>query len=239
MSFSRAARRRRPMGSVSLLALAALLAALFTAFVAPTGTAQAAAYRFWGYNQLKGGSWAYAQKGPAQMTPKDGSVEGWRFALGDGKTPRFPRATPTFAEICGDTPVAAGHKRVAVVIDYGRPADAPTGAKPPAARAACASVDTAATGADVLAAVAGVRMNDKGLTCGIDGYPPKGCGDTVKTIPAAARAADQPVTLAKAGSTGQSQSTGGVSIGTWVGIAVVIVVAAAVIALALRRRRRA
>src|SRR5690242_13169147 len=42
--------------------------------------AQAAAYRYWGFYQLTGTTWAFAQKGPDQTVPKDGAVDGWRFA---------------------------------------------------------------------------------------------------------------------------------------------------------------
>ncbi|HET7305532.1 MAG TPA: SCO2322 family protein, partial [Segeticoccus sp.] len=178
-----------------LVTLAALVAALFTTLLAPAGAAHATAYRFWGYYQLKDGSWAFAQKGPDQVTPKDGSVEGWRFALADQKTPRFPRATPSFADVCGDTGAEDGQKRVAVVLDYGRPADGGSGANPPAARADCAVVDTAASGAEVLAAVAQVR-SDKALICAVDGYPETGCGGEVKDVPAAAKSPDRQVALA-------------------------------------------
>lgn len=199
MSLSRALspRSRRPF---ALLTLAALVAALFTALVLPAGAAQAASYRFWGYYHLQKGSWTFAQKGPDQVTPQDGSVEGWRFALADQSTPRFPRATPTFGDVCGDTSAAAGKKRVAVVLDYGRAVDGGPGAKPPAPRADCAVVDKAASGAEVLAAVAQVR-SDKGLVCGVDGYPRSGCGGQVKDVPKAAKAPDQKVTLTVASAT--------------------------------------
>jgi MYXO-CTERM domain-containing protein len=52
--------------------------------------------------------------------------------------------------------------------------------------------DPKATGAKILAAVAPVRI-EKGLTCGIAGYPAKGCGDQVKNIQVPAT--DAPVTL--------------------------------------------
>jgi hypothetical protein len=52
--------------------------------------------------------------------------------------------------------------------------------------------DQKATGAKILAAVAKVRI-EKGLTCGIAGYPASGCGDPVKSIKVPAT--DTPIKL--------------------------------------------
>ena len=140
-----------------------------------------------------------------------------------------------------------------VVIDSGRPADAGSGATPPAPQAACAVVDTRASGAEVLAAVASVRV-DKGLTCAINGYPATGCGAEVKQVPAAAKAADTPVTIpAKDAAASPSVSAdaaqpanpasstaaedSGVSAATWAGIIIVLALVALVALVALRRRR--
>jgi hypothetical protein len=258
MSLPRAAspRTARPAAvrALVLLALATLLGVALPSLLAPAGMASAASYRFWGYYQLTGSTWAFATKGPADTVPKDGAVEGWRFAVGDESTPRFPRATPTFGDICGATPAKAGSKRVGVVIDAGRPADADKGATPPQPVAQCAVVDTRASGAEVLSAVASVR-GDKGLTCAINGYPATGCGGEVKQVPAAAKAADTPVAIpvragasaspsaspsaaagTAAGGTSSEQGAG-VSTGTWVGIVVVLAVLALVAVAALRRRR--
>ncbi|GAB3436451.1 SCO2322 family protein [Flindersiella endophytica] len=149
----------------------------FTVF---SGTAHADAYRFWGFWQLKDGAWAFATKGPAQVTPADGSVEGWRYAIsGNATGQRVPRATATFDQLCASTPAAAGKKRVGVVIDPGSANEAPNGVTPPAARGACAVVDPKATSAQVLGQVGGVR-EEKGLICAIDSFPSAGCGDPVK-----------------------------------------------------------
>jgi hypothetical protein len=252
----RAARPARGARALLMLALATLLGIALPSLLAPAGAAHAAAYRYWGYYQLTGTSWTFAQKGPAQTTPKDGAVEGWRFAVADESSSRVPRATLTFAAICGSTPAKAGAKRVGVVIDSGRGADAEAGATPPAPLATCAVVDTSASGAEVLAAVASVRV-DKGLTCAINGYPATGCGGEVAKVPAAAKAADTPVAIpvkggatatpgaspsasasagaARAGSTADQGS--GVSAATWAGILIVVVVVALVGLVALRRRR--
>lgn len=204
------------------------------ALVAGAGSADAAAYRFWGYFQLKGTSWQFAPKGPDQLTPADGAVEGWRFAVADESQTRAPRATPKFADVCGDTKAQSGHKRVAVVIDYGRVADQADGSTPPAPVGRCASVPTAATGAEVLAAVATVR-EQKGLVCALDNRPATGCGDPVATVSAAAAAPDTPVKLAPK-ATAASPSGGHRQL-TGIGLVVLALLALGVIATRRRAQR--
>jgi hypothetical protein len=184
---------QRPSVAALALVVTTLVVGLVT-LVVPAGSASAAAYRYWGYFQLNGTTWQFATKGPDQLTPADGSVEGWRFAVAGESDTRTPRVTTTFDAICGATAAKSGSKRVAVVIDYGRPADQADGSTPPPPVGRCAVVPTAATGAEVLAAVATVRSQDK-LVCALDGIPATGCGDAVKTVPAAAAAADTPTTL--------------------------------------------
>jgi len=185
--------RRAPLRVV----LAALVAAgLAVLTVAP---AHAAPYRYWGFYQLTNGAWAFAQKGPADTVPADGSVDGWRYAVADVDSTRYPRGVLTFEQICGTTPAQAGKKRVGLVLDYGRPSDAAEGAAdgatPPEPEALCAVVPAAATSDAVLAAAGGVRT-EKGLVCSVAGYPSKDCGGPVKQVSAAAKAADEPVTIA-------------------------------------------
>jgi hypothetical protein len=228
--------RRR---SVRRLGALALLLGLVLALLLPAAAASAAAYRYWGYYQLSGNTWNFATKGADQIVPVDGSVEGWRFAVGSEETSRFPRATPSFAEICGHTKSAAGEKRVAVVLDYGRPADTADNSQPPAAVGRCAVVAAAATGLEVLSKVADVR-SDKALICGIDGFPATGCGDEVKTVSDEAKAADTPVTLklpsaAKSSSPAKADD-GDSHTGTYVGIGVAVLAALAVGVAAIRRR---
>ncbi|MEU8222898.1 SCO2322 family protein [Kribbella sp. NPDC048915] len=148
-------------------------------------------YRFWGYYQWTNSAWTFAQKGADAFVPADGSVEGWRYALGGAK-PRVPRAAGDFEAICGKTPAETGKKRVAVVVDPGTPQDAVAGEQPGPATGTCVVTDVQANGAKILAAVAPVRI-EKGLTCGVDGYPAKGCGEQVKNINVPAT--DEPVTL--------------------------------------------
>ena len=133
--------------------------------------------------------------GTLQIVPADGSVDGWRYAVGDEQSTRFPRAVLTFDAICAATPAAAGQKRVGLVVEFGRPADSGDGATPPQPVALCASVPTDATSTDVLAK-AGELRTEKGLVCAVAGYPAKDFGGEVKEVSAEAKAADTPVTIA-------------------------------------------
>lgn len=259
-SISRAGRARRargnaatPITAVLALFLATLLSALVSTVALAAPAHAADAYRFWGYYQLTNGTWGFATKGPDGTTPADGSVEGYRFALGDTSTPRLPRAVVTFDQACGSTPAVSGSKRVGVVVDFGRAADArEQGATVPAPYATCVTVPTSATGAQVLAAAAKPRV-EKAMVCGIDGYPASGCSDTVKDVPAAAKTADQPVTIdvrsasssaatsgaaasssaAAPASSSSSSSTAAYVVGV---LAVLALLAAAAWAMARRRR---
>jgi len=193
--------RRAP---IRVLLAAVVAACLSVLTLAP---AQAAAYRYWGFYQLTGTTWAFAQKGPDQTVPKDGSVEGWRFAVADETSTRYPRAVLTFDQLCGSTPAQSGKKRVGLVLDFGRPADAADGATPPQPRAVCAVVDTGASSAAVLAVAGGVRT-EKGLVCAVAGYPTSDCGGAVKEVSAAAKAKDEPVTIAAPSATPSATPAG-------------------------------
>ena len=243
----------------SLLAVLSAIAAL-TIGTLTASPAQAANYQYWGYYQLANGAWTFAQKGPAETNPADASVEGWRWAITEesGTPPRNPRVTPTFEQVCGTAAAESGMKRVGVVIDYGRPVDGDGGATPPGVVAECAVVPTAATGAEVLAAVATVRNGDGGLICGIDNYPASGCGGQVATLTPEQQAADTPATLAAPSATpGASTSTAtetagpliapaptstttssGVPVVVWVGLVILLLGVAALVWSAMRRRRQ-
>ena len=225
----------RPAVAVLIAVLGLLVAVLSPA------PAQAAAYRYWGYFQLSGDSWQFATKGPDQTKPAEGSVEGWRFAVGAEGDTRTPRVDVTFDELCKDTKAKQGQKRVGVVIDYGRVADHEPGQKPPAPIGHCAQVDSAATGAEVLADVAEVRSKDS-LVCALDNVPTTGCGGAIKKVSAAAKAPDTPVELQKkdaAAADRPATDEAGSRTGTWVGIGVAVLAAAALAITALLRRRRA
>lgn len=188
------------------LVLAAIVAAVLSTLV--LAPAHAAAYRFWGFYQLTGSTWAFAQKGPDQIIPKDGTVEGWRFAVADEQSTRFPRAVLTFDQICGGKPPAQpGTKRVGLVVDFGRAADAPdAAATPPEPKALCAEVTADATSTQVLKAAGDLRV-EGGLVCAVDGYPATDCGGAVKEVSPEAAAADAPVTIAAPASTPSSATT--------------------------------
>lgn len=242
-------RPSRPGLVAALVMLGALLA-----LVLPAQTARAANYQYWGYYQVVNGAWTFSQVGPDQSAPADGAIEGWRYAVDDGTgaSPRTPRALPTFSAVCDTTAAQSGKKRVAVVVDFGRPADGGESVTPPQPVARCASVATAATGAEVLGAVAAVRTAG-GLVCGLDGYPATGCGGEVATLTDAQKATDTPVTIAPAAVATATASTTGATpatavsapatppsnspVGLWVGV-VVLVLGLVALAWSIRRRRQ-
>lgn len=196
--------RRTPVRVVLALLLATAFAGLT---IAP---AQAVSYRYWGFYQLTDGKWAFAQKGSDQVTPADGSVEGWRFAVGDASASRLPRAVADFGQICARTPAQQGKKRVGLVIDYGRAADnadPAKGAEAPAPKAVCAVVAADSSSTEVLKAAAELRT-EKGLVCAVDGYPAAGCGAEVKDqdLTPAAKAGDKAITLPVPGAADASSS---------------------------------
>ncbi|WP_197364514.1 SCO2322 family protein, partial [Streptomyces clavuligerus] len=170
---------RRAAAAGAARALAAVLALTAAVTLAGTGTAQAAGYRYWSFWQTDGAAWVYAVEGPATHRPADGSVAGFRFAVSENSSDAArPRRAPDFADVCGSTPARPDTKRVALVVDPGTRADAPSGETPPPLRTACARVPGAATTADALAAVAKpLRYNGQALLCAISGYPRTGCGE--------------------------------------------------------------
>ncbi|MFI9598538.1 SCO2322 family protein [Streptomyces sp. NPDC004069] len=211
-------RRLRALGA-PLLAAALLL-------VAGAGQAQATGYRYWSFWDRDGGKWVYATEGPSTARPSDGDVQGLRFAVSeDSQDASKPRGTADFEAICAKTPARKDSKRVALVLDFGVQADAPTGETPPKPRTECARVPSDATTAEALAAVAKpLRYDTNALLCAIAGYPRKGCGEQVAagTGAGAQPAGDEP--------------SKGPSVGLLAGGAAVVVVAAAAVWQARRRR---
>ena len=218
-----------------VLFLAALLPLL-----AGAGQAQATGYRYWSFWERDGGAWTYATQGPSLARPSDGDVQGFRFSVSeDSADAAKPRGTADFAAICAGTPPRDGEKRVALVIDFGTPADAPAGETPPAGRTACARVSPDATTADALAAVAKpLRYDTSALLCAIAGYPEKGCGEQVsgenapapgeKDTPNPSGSSDSSDSSDSPGSSDSSgSSVGGPSLGLVAGIAVVVLLGAA------------
>ncbi|MFD3324807.1 SCO2322 family protein [Streptomyces sp. NPDC058701] len=205
------------------------------------GPALAAGYRYWSFWDGAGGSggtdgrWTYATQGPSTARPADGSVQGFRFAVSKdaGNEAAQPRTPADFAAVCGATAPAEGRKRVALVVDFGVPADSPAGEAPPreTPRTACAQVAPDATTAEALAAVAKpLRYNGAALLCAISGYPKQGCGEPMEDAPAATGSPSAaPSPTASAG--------GGPSAGLLAGIAAVAALAAAGIWQSRRRNR--
>ncbi|MFI2409799.1 SCO2322 family protein [Streptomyces sp. NPDC018947] len=209
-----------------------LLAALV--LIAGAGPAQAAGYRYWSFWDRDGDHWTYATQGPSMARPSDGDVQGFRFSVSeDSGDAARPRGTAEFAAICAGTPAKEGTKRVALVLDFGTAADAPSGEAPPAGRTACARVSPDATTADALAAVAKpLRYDTSALLCAIAGYPKTGCGEQVAPRDEGA-GASSPQRKSAAG-----KDDGGPSAGLVTGVAIVAALAAAA-AWQSRRRRNA
>ncbi|MER7520766.1 SCO2322 family protein [Streptomyces sp. NPDC126499] len=218
--------------------------------LAAASPAEAAGYRYWSFWEGRaGGTWGYATQGPATARPADGDTIGFRFAVSrDSSDATRPSAAPDFARVCSGVAEKDGSKRVAVVIDFGRPEDAPPGETPPAPalRTGCPQVREDATAAEVLAAVAKpLRYDSKALLCGIAGYPAQGCGEQVAdagTEPPKGGAGTSspvtaPVTTARGTSTTTgSDSGGGPSVGLVAGGAAVLLLGAAGVWQARRRR---
>ncbi|MFE1307958.1 SCO2322 family protein [Streptomyces sp. NPDC058755] len=207
-------------------------ALLVAALVLLAGAAQAHAtgYRYWSFWERDGDRWTYATQGPSTARPDDGAIQGFRFAVSeDSADASRPRGTADFATICAGTPAKPGTKRVALVIDFGTPADAPSGETPPTRRTVCARVSPDATTAEALAATAKpLRYDTNALLCAIAGYPHKGCGEQVS--------ADD--TEKKATPVGEKprQKDSGPSLGLPIGVGAVVLLAGAAVWQARRRR---
>jgi hypothetical protein len=224
---------RRLVGGLLALVLAVLSLGL------AAGTADAASgYRYWNYYHVQGSRYVFAKTGPGGYTPKNNTIEAYRYGTSttaNGLPPRADLSVYRIGKICGDVHPAAGKKRVGVLLDYGTGADAASGETPPKPRAACAVVPDNATGQQVLDKVAEVRYQ-KQLVCGIDGYPVKTCSVTVKNPPATGKAQSVAFTLpGSAHRAGSASSSGG---NTGLIIAVVVVVLLAGGGLLLARRNR-
>ncbi|MEV0317819.1 SCO2322 family protein [Streptomyces sp. NPDC050658] len=229
-------RPHRPVRLVVGAVLAALLAPLFT--VVAAAPAQAAGYRYWSFWDRDGSTWTYASQGPSTARPEDGAVQGFRFSVSeDSKDAAKPRGAADFDTICAKTPAEDGHKRVALVIDFGTPGDAPGGETPPKPRTACARVADDATSADALAAVAKpLRYDSNALLCAIAGYPKSGCGEQVAGDGGADGGAEKKPTAAESGASDATDGSGGPSVGLIAGVAAIALLGAAAVWQARRRR---
>ncbi|GHE80099.1 SCO2322 family protein [Streptomyces werraensis] len=211
-------------------------AVLFLAALLPlsagAGQAHAAGYRYWSFWERDGSAWTYATVGPSLARPADGDVQGFRFSVSeDSGDAAKPRGAAGFDTICARTPAKDGTKRVALVIDFGTPADAPSGEKPPAGRTACAQVAEDATTAEALASVAEpLRYDSNALLCAIAGYPAKGCGEQVATGGKESSPAESAETAGTAEeASAQDDGGSGPSVGLIAGAAVVAVLGAAAV----------
>ncbi|WP_077796004.1 SCO2322 family protein [Streptomyces sp. JHA26] len=210
-----------------------LLLTAVLVIVTGAGPAQATGYRYWSFWDRDGERWTYATQGPSMARPSDGDVQGFRFSVSeDSGDAAQPRGTADFATICAKTPARDGEKRVALVLDFGTAADAPSGETPPAGRTACARVASDATTADALAAVAGpLRYDTNALLCAIAGYPRTGCGEQVS------QKQDPTTSAAPAQEPAQDEDgDGGPSTGLVTGTAIVAALAAAAVWQSRRRR---
>ena len=169
----------------ALLPLVTLLLAGFVSIGTAPSAQAADVYRYWAYFTVKDGAFVAQQTGPAGADPKDGDIEGYRYAApANFEKPNLPRADlgeVTFDAVCGDKTAEAGQKRVAVLLDFGVDSDAADGETPPEPEALCAVVDEKANGLQTLQAVAPEVRTQKSsfgpLVCGISGYPATGCAD--------------------------------------------------------------
>jgi hypothetical protein len=220
----------RVLGALGVL-LGVLLAVLLAAAGPAQATTTASGYRYWSFWNLDGGSWVYATQGPSAARPSDGDVQGFRFSVSeDSRDSAKPRGATDFAAICARTPARDGAKRVALVLDFGTSADAPSGETPPRPRTACARVPEDATTAEALATVAKpLRYDAKALLCAIAGYPHTGCGEPVS--------APEPSTSHEGrAASNEEGSSSGPSVGLFAGTGAVALLVAAAIWQARRRR---
>ncbi|MEU9802156.1 SCO2322 family protein [Streptomyces sp. NPDC051000] len=208
--------------------------------------AVASSYRYWSFWEGgASGSWSYATQGPSTARPADGSVQGFRFGVSKDAGDRSgqPRADADFDSVCSATPAEQGRKRVALVIDFGLPAQAPSGETPPRSepRTACARVAPDATTAQALAAVAKpLRYNGSAMLCGISGYPRQGCGEPVADDAGRNPSASSSSSSAPSPSSSSASSSGGSggpSAGLLVGVVAVAALAAAGVWQSRRRAR--
>jgi hypothetical protein len=153
--------------------------------VCASGAAHAADYRYWTFwTGNSDGTWTFAQKGAADTPLVSGDVTGWRFTVSpaSGGTAQ-PRVNPLFNNLCKPLPLPSGAIQVAVVLDYGVASEAPANETPVAGPVTkCVIVSKGASAADALAKAGVVRAN-KGMVCGINGYPATECGVAVASIP--------------------------------------------------------
>ena len=141
-------------------------------------------WRYWGYFQAAPGAdtWSYAETGPAGATPKDGSVEGWRFSFSSNTVDTgSPALKPNFKATCAGVAAQSGMVRVAVVVDFGLRAIAPAGESVQPTIRKCVTVSAGSTGLDILSKAVPVRTSSSGFVCGLNNFPAKECSTEIAT----------------------------------------------------------
>ncbi len=169
------------MKKIFSLSITSLLIA--TSF-APASAATEKGWRYWGYFQAAPGStsWNYALTGPAGSTPKDGSVEGWKFSFSSNTVDTGnPTLKPNFKATCAGTPAQSGMIRVAVVVDFGLRSIAPKGESVQPTIRKCVSVKAGTNGMEILSKAVAVRTSSEGFVCGLASYPAKECSTEITT----------------------------------------------------------
>ena len=160
--------------------IAALIVATTVVLMGSAVPAQAASsYRYWSYWKNVGDTWQFSNEGAGTYRPKDGTVQGWRFAISAGanSSTRPPRSNLTFDQICGSTSAESGKRRVGLVIDFGTTTDAPNGERPPSLVSQCVVIADGQTSIQVMsAAKLAFRASATGFICGISLYPRNECG---------------------------------------------------------------
>ena len=133
--------------------------------------------RAWSFWSSDGTAWL---TGDQNSPVPDGSILGWRFAASADGSAQPPNGDmPEFARICGKQPAAAGHKRVAIVVDFGdTETDAYPGDRPPSAISTCVSGTESASGTQLLASTAKTRTDAQGAPLAIGDYPSREKGGT-------------------------------------------------------------
>lgn len=227
-----------------IAALLSTFAVGLTALFLAAAPAQATAYRYWSYWQGATGQWVAASTGPAGYTVVDQDVQGWRFGITTDAPVTPPDDSPDFVALCpeqaaGEPP--AGQVRVAVVVDPGFVADAPSGQTPPADKVSCVGVPAGSTGSQALATAVAVTEKT-GMVCAINGYPAAECSPAVSDSDAAAAAqaaaTETPNPALAAADTGSDTATTS-NLGLLTGVGVVAMVALLLGIVVVNRRRSA
>lgn len=154
--------------------------------------------RYWSTWTGDGSGWQTPGAGPRTQVLPDGASIGLRYSLvsRDATEGRQPRSLPDFATHCADAVGEPGTKRIAVVVDHGRPEESPTPRDQAAAQveATCATVPVDFTTEQTLQSVLAIEDSGQGI-CRVAGHPADGCaGNRVADAEAALLTArDEPV----------------------------------------------